>query len=236
MNSTKDIMHTEWHFSTPIYSIGKSEWLPKIKKATDKFIKKAYKHDKPLLEKRKKPFDKNESEKIKDFGWSYHTESLIDVKELKELKDYVVSTSYNLLDEWGYNMRDYSVFMTEMWAQEFSKNGGGHHETHIHWNNHISGFYFLECSEKTSYPVFHDPRPGAMMTKLPMKNVDDVLNFSDEIKYNIEPGTLIFFPAYLGHQFVVDPGINNFKFIHFNAQAINNQIINQLVFEKKENE
>ena len=29
---------------------------------------------------------------------------------------------------------------------------------------------FLKCSEKTSYPIFHDPRPGAEMTKLFMKD------------------------------------------------------------------
>ena len=46
-----------------------------------------------------------------------------------------------------------------MWVQEFAKKGGGHHSAHIHWNQHVSGFYFLKCSDKTSYPIFHEPKP-----------------------------------------------------------------------------
>ena len=61
-----------------------------------------------------------------------------------------------------------------MWVQEFAKQGGGHHSSHIHWNQHVSGFYFLKCSEKTSYPVFHDPRPGALMKKLPLKKSNEI--------------------------------------------------------------
>ena len=29
--------------------------------------------------------------------------------------------------------------------------------------------YFLKCSDKTSYPVFHEPKTGARSTKLKMK-------------------------------------------------------------------
>jgi hypothetical protein len=54
-------------------------------------------------------------------------------------------------------------------VQEFAKKGGGHHSAHIHWNQHVSGFYFLKCSNKTSYPVFHEPKTGARCTKLKMK-------------------------------------------------------------------
>ena len=37
---------------------------------------------------------------------------------------------------------------------------GGHHRIHIHENSHVSGFYFLQ-NENSSYPLFHDPRPGS---------------------------------------------------------------------------
>ena len=47
---------------------------------------------------------------------------------------------------------------SELWVPEFSKKGGGHHSAHIHWNQHVSGFYFLKCSDKTSYPIFHNQR------------------------------------------------------------------------------
>ena len=117
------------------------------------------------------------------------------------------------------------MFFTEFWVQEFSKNGGGHHNTHIHPNSHISGFYFLKCSEKTSYPMFHDPRPGALMTKLPLKDDSQISLAQDIINYKPTPGTMIFFNSYMPHEYTVDDGIEPFRFIHFNIQAIRNEMI-----------
>ena len=34
------------------------------------------------------------------------------------------------------------------------------------------------------------------------------------------PGTLIIFPGYLEHEYAVDHGIEPFRFIHWNIQAI----------------
>jgi len=34
------------------------------------------------------------------------------------------------------------------------------------------------------------------------------------------PGTLIIFPGYLEHEFVVDHGVKPFRFIHWNIQAV----------------
>jgi hypothetical protein len=42
-------------------------------------------------------------------------------------------------------MQQYTTMFSELWVQEFAKNGGGHHSAHIHWNQHVSGFYFLKC-------------------------------------------------------------------------------------------
>ena len=66
-------------------------------------------------------------------------------------------------------MQQYTTMFSEMWVQEFAKKGGGHHSAHIHWNQHVSGFYFLKCSDKTSFPIFHEPKTGARCTKLKMK-------------------------------------------------------------------
>ena len=165
---SKDIMNTEMHFSTPIYRIEKPEFLNSAIKATDKFIKEAYNRKSDELKKRKKFLGNKDYLKVRDHGTSYHSTPLNGDPGLKELEQYVGATSLNLMNEWGYDMEKYTMFYTEFWVQEFSKNGGGHHSTHVHWDNHISGFYFLKCSDKTSYPVMHDPRPGAMMTKLPM--------------------------------------------------------------------
>ena len=152
---------------------------------------------------------------------SYHSTPLNGDPGLKELEQYVGATSHNLLDEWGYDMKQYSMYFTEFWVQEFSKNGGGHHSTHVHWDNHISGFYFLKCSDKTSMPVFHEPRTGARATKLKMKpDQKGVWGGSELIHFKPTPGTLIIFPGFLEHEFSVDFGIEPFRFIHWNIQAV----------------
>jgi len=224
VKTNKEIMQTDWYFPTPVYSIMKTEWLKPAIKATDKFIDQAYKSQKPLLKERKKFLGNKDYLKVKDHGLSYHSTPINGDPGLKELEQYIGLTSQNLLDEWGYDMKQYSMFFTEFWVQEFSKNGGGHHSTHVHWDNHISGFYFLKCSDKTSFPVMHDPRAGAMMTKLPQKDGTKVSSMSDQIHYRPKPGMLVFFPAYVPHEFSVDMGVDDFRFIHFNLQAVRNTI------------
>ena len=221
----KEIMKTDWYFNTPVYLIEKPEWLPSAIKATDKYIKASEKTNQKVLKERKKWLGNKDYLKVKDHGMSYHSTPLNGDPDLKELESYVGNTSLNLLNEWGYDMKEYSMFFTEFWVQEFAKNGGGHHSTHVHWDNHISGFYFLKCNDKTSYPVFHDPRAGAMMTKLPQKDNSKVGPMSDQVHYKPKPGTLIFFPGYVPHEFAVDMGIEPFRFIHFNLQAVRNIII-----------
>ena len=228
VTTNKEIMNTEWFFSTPVYSIMKTDWLPKAIKATDKYIDESYKREKQNLKERKKFLGNKDYLKVKDHGMSYHSSPLNGDPGPKELEQYVGATSLNLMNEWGYDMEKYQMFFTEFWVQEFSKNGGGHHSTHVHWDNHISGFYFLKCSDKTSYPVMHDPRAGAMMTKLPQKDKNKLSPMSDQIHYKPKPGMLVFFPAYVPHEFAVDMGIDPFRFIHFNLQAVRNPICGQI--------
>ena len=106
-----------------------------------------------------------------------------------------------------------------MWVQEFPKDGGGHHSPHNHWNGHISGFYFLKCSNETSYPVFYDPRSSKSMNMLKQKDDSKLTYSTEQVHFKIKPGTLLFFNSYLTHEFVFDKGIQPFRFIHFNIQA-----------------
>tara|TARA_Y100001973_G_C5183650_1_gene326440 strand:- start:548 stop:1255 length:708 start_codon:yes stop_codon:yes gene_type:complete len=222
----KELLKTDWYFSTPVYTIEKPEWVTSTNKATDKYIKESEKNMQSTLKERKKLLGNKDYLKVKDHGLSYHSTPLNGDPNLKQLEQYIGATSWNLLDEWGYDVSQYSLYFTEFWVQEFSKRGGGHHNTHVHWDNHISGFYFLKCSDKTSMPVFHDPRAGAMMTKLPMKDKSKISPMSDSLYYKPKPGTLVFFPAYVPHEFAVDMGVDPFRFIHFNLQAVRNNVIN----------
>ena len=201
-------MFVNEYFKTPIWSIHKKEFLKSLTKATNKYIKNARIRDKKIIKDNK------------DFGYSHHSTPLTLDNDFLDFRNYIGQKSWDFLDHHGYDMKKYVTMFSEMWVQEFSKNGGGHHSAHVHWNQHVSGFYFLKCSDKTSMPVFHEPRTGARSTKLKMKDQKGVLAGSELIHFKPTPGTLIIFPGYLEHEFSVDFGLEPFRFIHWNIQAV----------------
>jgi uncharacterized protein (TIGR02466 family) len=197
------------YFKTPIWSEEKPEFVKSLNKASDKYIKEARKRDKKIIKANK------------DFGTSHHSSPLVKDNDFIDLRNYIGQKSWEFLDHHGYDMNLYTTIFSEMWVQEFSRKGGGIHSAHIHWNQHVSGFYFLKCSEKTSYPIFHDPRTGARTTKLKMKpELKGVFPGTELVHFRPKPGTLIIFPGYLEHEYAVDHGKEPFRFIHWNITAI----------------
>ena len=197
------------YFSTSIWTEERFEYVKSLNKASNKYIKEARKRNKEYIKE------------TKDFGISHHSTTLLNDNNFLDFRNYVGQKSWEYLDNQGYDMSQYTTIFSELWVQEFAKKGGGNHSAHIHWNQHVSGFYFLKCSDKTSYPVFHDPKTGARTTKLKMKkDIKEVLNGHETIHLRVKPGTLIIFPGYLEHEFVVDHGIEPFRFIHWNIQAL----------------
>ena len=214
-------LNREEYFKCPIWFGDAPEFVSEIDKASDKYIEVAKKTMQPNIDKR------NKTNKTKgDLGSVYHSTSLIGDEKFKTLTDYIGATSHNLLLEMGFDMSGHQLFTTEMWVQEFAKDGGGHHTLHTHWNGHISGFYFLKASDKTSMPLFEDPRPGNVMNLLPELDKTKVTYASSAVHYKVQPGRMIFFPSYMPHQYIVDLGIEPFRFIHFNCQAIPKGVLN----------
>ena len=157
---------------------------------------------------------------IKDHGMSYHSGSeLYEDERFAELVLLVKNTSKNILEDQGFELTNYVLSYTEMWIQKFAYEGGGHQDTHVHWDNHISGFYFVECSDRTSKPIFHDPRSGRMMLNLPIKDHSKLCPAMERQLFSVKPGTLLLFNSWLPHQFSVDNGVDPFRFIHFNLRA-----------------
>ena len=219
-------LNREEYFKCPIWFGDAPEFVSEIDKASDKYIDEARKNMQPSIDK------KNKTHKTKgDLGSVYHSTTLIGDPKFKILSDYIGATSHNLLMEMGFDMSGHQLFTTEMWVQEFAKKGGGHHTLHTHWNGHISGFYFLKASEKTSMPLFEDPRPGNLMNLLPEADKSKVTYASSQINYKVKPGRIMFFPSYLPHQYIVDMGYDPFRFIHWNCQAISKGVLN--VVQKK---
>ena len=214
-------LNLEHYFSSPVWWADETKFIKKLNKASDKYIKHAQKRLKKDIDKRNKEFGNKG-----DMGHVFHSTSLIGDPKFKQLQDYIGGTCYNLLDEMGFDLSNHQVFVTELWVQEFAKKGGGHHTLHTHWNGHMSGFYFLKASEKTSMPVFEDPRPGNVMNLLPEKDKSKLSLASSQFHYKVKPGRMIFFPSYMPHLYSVDMGYEPFRFIHWNCQAIPNSVLN----------
>ena len=152
--------------------------------------------NKYIKDARKK--EKIDIKKNKDFGTSHHSTQLINSNEFLDFKNYVGQRSHEFLIEQGFTMN----------------------------NQHVCGFYFLKCSKETSYTIFHDPRTGARATKLPMLDESSSNGGEDLVHFKPVPGSLVFFPGYLEHEFTVDHGKHPFRFIHFTLQAFPKQILN----------
>ena len=196
------------YFKTPIWIEDKPEFVKSLNKASNQYIKDAKKREKEFIKKHG------------DFGRSYHSTPLTMDNNFLDFRNYIGQKSWEFLDWCGFDMQQYQTMFSELWVQEFAKNGGGHHSAHIHWNQHVSGFYFLKCSDKTSYPIFHEPRTGARATKLKMKQGNGIFHGTELVHFKPKPGTLIIFPGYLEHEYAVDFGVEPFRFIHWNIQAV----------------
>jgi uncharacterized protein (TIGR02466 family) len=221
INQFPKALTREDYFKSPIWFADAPEFVKELNKASDPYIKAAKKNLQKDIKRRQKEF-----KMPGDFALIYHSSSLIGDPKFKQFQNYIGATSHNLLDEQGYDLTNYQVFITEMWVQEFPRSGGGHHTLHTHWNGHISGFYFLKASDKTSRPMFQDPCYGRIMNMLPEKKTDQLDYASWQVNYQTQPGKIIFFPSYLPHMYIVDPGVEPFRFIHFNCQAIPKGVLN----------
>jgi len=202
-------MYINNYFNTTIWSEQKTEFVKSLNKSSNKYIK--------IAKNKEKKFIKEQG----DFGRSYHSTPLTYDNDFLDFRNYISQKSWEYLDHQGFDMQEYITMFSEMSVQEFAKKGGGHHSAYINCNQHVSGFYFLKCSDKTSYPIFHEPRTGARATKLKLKqNIKQDNNGIELIHIKPKPGTLIIFPGFLEYEFMVDRGVEPFRFIQWNIQAV----------------
>jgi uncharacterized protein (TIGR02466 family) len=204
------ISKEELYFSTPIWMEKNNSFLELLKIPCNEHIDTAKKKNKKLIKDNK------------DFGFSNHSDQIQYDTRIQEFTSYVGQKSCDFLSSQGFDLSNHTVVFTEMWVQEFAKKGG-HHEQHLHGNNHVSGFYFLACSEHTSSPTFYDPRPGALMTKLPIN--PGINHAIDAVHFKPTPGTMMIFNSYVPHSFSLDHGKEPFRFIHWNCQAVPNILL-----------
>lgn len=102
-------------FNTPIYFSENKEWIEKLNKISDFYI----------IETR----EKNRILNSKDFGIVHHSNSLIQDINFKEFLNYINSNAFDILNNQGFDLINYSLVTTELWVQEFPSLGG---ETILH--------------------------------------------------------------------------------------------------------
>ena len=209
MNTTPLELNRHDLFASPIYRGNDTSWLT-LDNHVDIIINN-------LKKDWKKRIKEGKETKLAN---SYHSNNLWQEEPFKPFVEFVMQQMWNILSWQGYNLQGKRPLLQECWVQEFPEEGG-FHEIHIHSNNHMSGFYFLQCSQETSKPSFHDPRPGKMMTDLMPVDKKKVSTCTSQIHYPVKPGDFIFFNSYLPHAYnhYASKGGEKFRFIHFNMQA-----------------
>ena len=212
------MMEFNEYFKTPVYVEEKPEWVDPINKVCDGYIEKAKELNKEQIKK----------QKGSDFGLVAHSHPIAEDPKLKKYITHIGNRSWEFLDAMGYDLKNHTCVFTECWVQEFPKDGGGHHNSHVHPNNHVSGFFYLHREENSPLPVFHDPRPAALICALPEKNAKEITYASQAVHWSPKPGTLIIQPAYITHQYSVGGPNRPFRFIHFNIQAIHNVFMKEI--------
>jgi uncharacterized protein (TIGR02466 family) len=193
----------EFHyFTSAIYQIKKLEFLETVSVVADEYLTKI----------------KKETE-LNQVYPAYMSENFMNDTRLTDFSKFILDKSWEILNHQGYNMDNLATVMNELWAQEHEKYSG--QDEHMHGlGNQISGFYFLECPENGSIPVFHDPRPAKKYANVIERDMSKATAASIAINFKPEPGTMIFANSWLPHAFTKNGADMPSKFIHFNVGLI----------------
>ena len=72
------------------------------------------------------------------------------------------------------------------------------------------------------------------MTKLPLKDEKQISMGTSMVNYRPKPGTMIIFPGYVPHEYAVDPGLEPFRFIHWNIKVVESTISKESSMKKND--
>lgn len=190
------------HFPCPVYIIDRPDFLEAVNAVSEESLKAQH-----------------EQHAVNDIYPLMMSGNFVNDPRVREFAEFVASTAWNILDSQGYAMQHFHTLFESMWTQEHHKQSSM--EQHVHGGGaQIVGFYFLEVPEGSSRVVFHDPRPGKVMSELPQKDVSQATPASQMVNFEAAPGRLIFSNAWLPHSFTRHAGEAPLKFVHFNLVAM----------------
>ena len=189
----------EYHyFTTPIYSIVKTEFLEPMRKVSNHYLEQS----------KEIPELKNA---MTVMTGNYSNDFLA-----AEFAQYVSQTAWNVLHGQGYDMDKFVTFFTEMWTQEH--NFSSSMDTHVHGHGaQISAFYFLEVPDDACKLIIHDPRPAKVIINLPERDGNNLSAASQMVVFTPQEGLLFIAPSWLPHQFTRNMNPDKpVRFVHMN--------------------
>ena len=186
-------------FPSMVYVVDKPEFLEDAKETADWYLKKS-----------PRQAERDEIYPI------IQTDTMQEDPRIRGLTEYILNTSWNILESQGYMMDNLITVMHAMWCQDHGQTSG--QEKHVHgMTSQLSGFYFLEVPNESSVATFHDPRPAKEYADLPEKSIQNVTYASRAYHLLPKPGLLVFSNSWLPHSFERNRSKENFKFLHFNV-------------------
>jgi uncharacterized protein (TIGR02466 family) len=142
------------------------------------------------------------------------TENLVGTPELRELENYILLSSVEILRQQGYDVTQYDFYISTLWGQEL--NQFAHTDIHTHGNSQISGWFFIETPENGSCPIYYDARLNKAMLQLNRVQTSEITVASDSIIFNnIIPGTILFNNSWIQHQLTVNKSNLPTRCVHF---------------------
>jgi hypothetical protein len=194
-----DFLNTANYFPSTVITVEKPEFLDSVSKISEEYLQ-IIKKENPVQD---------------DLFPVYMTNNYFNKPEIVDFISYVGETSWVMLDNQGFSMKDKSTYFLEMWTQEHGRNSQMEQHTHT-GPSAIVGFYFLECPENCSKLLFHDPRVGKVQMGLPENDNRIASVASCTINYIPEPGLMVFSNSWLPHSFTRHNNDAPIKFVHFN--------------------
>lgn len=174
-----------------------------------------YRDERPDLVEKVLPTAMKHLDKVRDSTWAVlQSGHLGNEPEVRELADYILWNSVDILRTQGYIVEKYDFYLQGFWAQELGKNAGTN--VHVHKNSQICGWFFLEVPENGAYPIYHDTRSNKGMIELDFAQGDDISNATSMIHFNnVIPGSVLFSNSWMNHQLVGRDSKSPTRCIHF---------------------
>lgn len=189
------------YFTTAVYTAEKPEFLDAAKAVTDEHINNV-----------------KDNQQLDEIYPVRMTNNIYADSRLADFVKFVGEQSWYILFNQGYRMQNLSTVIESMWCQEHYKHSLM--EQHAHTNPvQIVGFYFIDCPEKCSSVVFHDPRAGKVQASLPENNPGYITQASNNAGFNPKAGQFFFTNSWLAHSFSRHASDLPIRFIHFNMEV-----------------